>query len=258
MKKLFFVLSLLLFITSRGIVYAAENDHKTTNNFTPAQIKELEKITHDFLLNNPKILIEMGKKLQKEEQKEQKNKIMAGAKKHKSRLFDSKAPGRLVLGNPEGKIILVEFTQHQCHHCKDATVVANNLLKNHPELKFIVIYWPFFGEDAVYTAKAVLASQKQNKAKELNEAMFAYKDPVTKDKADAVIKSVAGLNAKKLYADMAAMDKELDEALKENFNLAQDLNIVGTPALFLANKELTKISLPSEQKDLEKALNEIK
>jgi len=270
MKNLFCVLSLILAIVSQNIAVAANapvatnSSNPPTSSFTPAQIKEIQQITHSYLVSNPQVLIEAGQELQKreiEEQKAQLIKTKADLPKYKNQLFDTKAPNRVILGNPQGTVLLAEFTQHQCHHCKEATVVVNKLLKNHPEIQLTVIYWPFFGEDAAYTAKAVMAAQKQNKAEELNQAFFANKDSVTKEKADTIIKSIKGLDSKKLYADMAT--KEFDAGLRENFKLAKDVGIVGTPALVFANKELTKFSLvpgqtPSFTEDLVKALNEVK
>jgi protein-disulfide isomerase len=280
MKKLLCTLSLFLVVGLQNIVIAAENAAVkappatiagvATQNvikpialFTEQQTKEIEKITRDYLMKNPEILIEMGKNLQQQEQEEQKNKIVANITNHKNRLFDTKARGRIVLGNPQGTVVLVEFTQHQCGHCKEATVVIDKLLKNHPEVQLIVIYWPFFGEHAVYTAKAVLAAQAQNKAKELNQALFDYKDPVTKDKLDLVIQSVAGLDAKKLYAEINTKEKEFDNGLRENFALAKDLELIGTPALVFTNKDKTKFSLvpgqtPNFEEDLNKALEAVK
>jgi protein-disulfide isomerase len=263
MKKLFYASCFFLFVLLQTVTSAAENTIDANRSFTTSQIKELEQIIHNYLVNNPQVLIEAGKKLQKQEQEEQKAKLLENVIKNKNRLFDAKALGRLVLGNPQGKIILTEFTQHPCQHCKSATIIVDKLLKNHPEIRFITVYWPFFGEDAAYTAKAVLAAQKQNKAKELNETMFFYHEPVTKNNFDIVIKSVTGLDAKKLHADMAVMEKELDAALKENFKLAQDLGLGGTPALIFANNTLTKFSvLPGQtaqfEEDLNKTLNEVK
>ena len=259
MKKLFYVFSFFLIVTLQNTAIAAE----TTTNFTKQQIKQIEKVTHDYLVNNPQVLVEVGKKLQEQELEEQKAqiaRIKIAIPKYKNKIFDTKTPGRIVLGNPQGKIILAEFTQHQCHHCKEATVLVDKLLKNHPEIQFITIYWPFFGDDAAYTAQAVLAAQKQNKAEELNQAIFAYKDTPTKDRADTIIKSIAGLDSKKLYADMTA--KELESGLRENFNLAKDLELIGTPSLIFTNREMTKFSLvpgqtPTFEKDLTKALNEV-
>jgi protein-disulfide isomerase len=292
MKKLLYTLSLFLIIgllflnyqsikniatAAKSLVKARSTTVVATKNiagvaaqnttqpalFTEPQTREIEKIARDFLMKNPEILIEMGKNLQKQEQEEQKAKIVANIAVHKNRLFDTNAPGRIVLGNPQGEVVLVEFTQHQCGHCKEVTAVVDRLLKSHPEIQLIVIYWPFFGEHAAYTAKAVFAAQAQNKAKELNQALFDYKDPVTKDKLDLVVQSVAGLDAKKLYTDINTKEKEFDSGLRENFALAKDLSLIGTPALVFANKDKTKFSLvpgqtPNFEEDLIKALEAVK
>lgn len=263
MKKLFCLLSFTTIITLSNITVAEEKSSITT--FSKDQVKQIEKITHDYLINNPQILIEVSQKLHEKErveQKEQITKIKNNIPKYKNQIFDTKASGRIVLGNPEGKIIVAEFTQHQCPHCKSASKIVEKLLKKYPEIKLVVIYWPFFGNDAIYTAKAVLAAEKQNKAKDLDQAFFSNKDAITKDRADEIIKSMRMLDNKKLYADLAASEKDYDAGLKANFKLAEKLGLIGTPALIFTNKDMTKFSLvpgqtPSFEEDLIKALNEV-
>lgn len=260
MKKLFYA----LLIVSVFILQSAPLAAETPKSFTPAQTKEVEQIVHDYLLNNPQILMEVGSKLQDQERQEKKaqiEQIKKSIPKYKKQIFDTKAPGRVLLGNPDGKIIIAEFTQHQCPHCKATASTINKLLKDHPEIQRITIYWPFFGNDATYTAKAVLAAQKQNKAELLNLAFFDQDTFITKSKADTIIQSIPALDSKKLNADMN--NKEFNNGLKANFKLAQDLNLIGTPTLIFANKEMTKFSLiPGQtinfEDDVTKALNDVR
>ncbi|MBU0743970.1 MAG: thioredoxin domain-containing protein [Gammaproteobacteria bacterium] len=260
MKKLFYSILVTLTLSLQTIALAAE----APTNFTPPQVNEIEKIVHDYLINNPQVLVEVGKKLQDQEQQEKQAQIAqikTNIPKYKKQLFNTKAPGRLVLGNPNGKIIIAEFTQHQCPVCKNTTTILGKLLKNNPEIKLIIIYWPFFGNDAAYTAKAVLAAQKQNKGEELNQLFFNQNTFITKSKADPLIQSIPGIDSKKLLADIN--NKEFNNSLKDNFKLAQELNLIGTPTLILANKELTKFSLvpgqtPNFESDLAKAINDVR
>jgi protein-disulfide isomerase len=260
MKKLFYTLLIISAIVLQNTTLAAE----PPKSFSPTQVKELEQIIHGYLVNNPQILIEVGKKLQgleQQEKKEQIEQIKKNIPKYKKQIFDTKAPGRILLGNPDGKIIVAEFTQHQCPHCKATAATINKLLKNHPEIQRITIFWPFFGNDATYTAKAVLAAQKQNKAELLNLAFFDQDMFITKSKADDIIQSIPALDSKKLHSNMN--NKEFNNGLVANFKLAQDLNLIGTPTLIFANKEMTKFSLiPGQtinfEDDVTKALNDVR
>jgi len=257
MKRLYYAIFFLLALSLQNSV--AAKDGKSAE-FTPTQTKEIEKIVHDYLLKNPKILRETSKKLKELEQAEEQTKIEANIAKYKKEIFNDKGPGRLVLGNPQGKIIIAEFTQHQCPSCKSSAIILHELVKSNPEIKLIVIYWPFLGGNAIHTAKSVLAAEEQNKGAELNHAIFAHEESITKDKLDPVIKSIKDLDDKKLSS--AIENKKHDKGLSNNFNLAQKLGLTGTPAIIFTNKEMTKFSLvpgktPHFEEDLDKALKDV-
>jgi len=273
MKNLYRILCFLLVVTLQNS-FAMVAD-KQSPSFTPAQIKEIQHITHKHLI---KILGEASKNLQEQEAKKDNiikhkkdistsrftKKIAHGNPlniiKHRKDIFVADHPGRIVLGNPNGKIIIAKFTQHQCPSCKKTALALDKLVKDNTEIKLIIIYWPFLGTDAIYTAKAVLAAQKQHKAEELNHAIFAHKDPVTKSNLEPIIKSIKGLNSKQLFIDMK--DENLKEGIKDNFKLAKNLDLTGTPVLVFTNKEMKKFSLITGEsgnfeKDLAKALKKV-
>ena len=88
--------------------------------------KQIEQIVHDYLINNPTLLIEVGKKLQEQEiSKDQARiqKIRNNIPKYKKEIFDTKSAGRAISGNLNGKIIITEFTQYQCPHCKNVAPI---------------------------------------------------------------------------------------------------------------------------------------
>ena len=264
MKNTFAFLSCVLInLVSQNAVAVAKALDPTHTSFTPPQVKQIQNIVHKYLLDNPTVLIEVGQKLQAREIANEKAKIaqiQAAIPKYKNQIFDTNAPGRVVLGNPKGKIIVAEFTQHQCPHCRHAVPVVNKWVKANPDVQLIVIYAPFFGNDAVYSSKAVLAAQKQNKFEELEQAILAPETFINKEKTDAIIKSIASIDSKKLYADMD--DKNLERGLKNNLKLVGDLGLIGTPTFIFANKEMTKFSLVPGQtadfeNDLSRALKEV-
>jgi protein-disulfide isomerase len=232
-----------------------------TKTFDQDQTKQIQQIAHDYIVNNPSVLVEASQKLQEEKEKAQIEQIKVNAVKYKKEIFDLKAAGRIITGNPNGKIIIAEFTQYQCPHCKTVTPIIDKLLKDNPDTQLITIYWPFFGNDATYASKAALTAQKQNKFNELNQTMLATSDFLNKDKINEIIKATPGLDAKKLLTDINA--KDLDTGLKNNFALAEKLGLIGTPTFIFTNKEMTKLSLipgqtPNIENDLKKSLTEVR
>lgn len=251
MKKIFYFLFVILAcITMQSYAGKAEQ-------LTQEQTKQIQQIVHDYLMDNPDVLIEVSNKLrQKEAAKEEtriKN-IIDNLPKYKKEIFDTATSGRVVTGNPKGKIIMAEFTQYQCGHCKAVIPIVDQFLKNHPEIQFITIYWPFFGGDASYAAKAALAAQKQNKTQELNQAILASNDFLNKEKIDAIVKAIPGFDTKKFYDDINS--KEFNAGLQANFKLAGNLGLIGTPTFVFTNKAMTKFSLiPGHTHNIEDDLN---
>ncbi len=237
---------------------------QNSTNFSSQQVESIEKIVHSYLMNNPEILLEMDKKIREQEAAKQKarlERIKANIIKYRNEIFDAQLPGRIILGNPEGEITIVEFTQHQCPACKRSTTILNDIIKIHPEIRIIAIYWPFLGADAAYAAKAVMAAQKQNKAKLMDDLICNHHRTLDKAQLDQLLAEQSELDQKTLLDGM--QDSSLDKALVANFNLAKNLEISGTPTFIVANKALTKITLIPEytnncKQELMDAINDVK
>ena len=235
-----------------------------STSFSQQQTADIEKIVRNYLLNNPEILIELDKKLQEQEiakQNARTEKTRAKIEERKSELFDEKLPGRVVLGNPAGEITIVEFTQHPCPACKKASMILEHISQIHPDVRILTIYWPFLGKNASYTAKAVLAAQRQNQAGLLDRLIYNHDRSVDQEQLELIIAEHPELDGKSLYAAM--LDSALAKALVDNFTLAKDLDLSGTPVFIVANKDLSKIIFIPDytnncKQELTDAINEVK
>ena len=65
-------------------------------------------------------------------------------------------PDAPVMGNPQGKTVLVEFSDYNCGFCRKAMPEVVALLKSDPKLKLVVHELPIFGEGSRYAAMAAL------------------------------------------------------------------------------------------------------
>src|SRR5260370_29155208 len=89
---------------------------------------------------------------------------------------------------------------------------------------------PVLGPQAVTAAHAALAAQRQGKYEAFHNAMMATKGQITDETVYKVAGSV-GLDVDRLKQDMSAPD--IGPALKTNLELANALNIRGTPSFIL-------------------------
>lgn len=203
-----------------------------TSSFTPAQKKEIEKIIHSYLVENPQVMVEVVKALQVKQQAQMAEKAGAGIKQNAQALFnDASNP---VLGNPNGTVTLVEFFDYQCPHCKENAVAVKNLIAQNKNLKVIFKELPIFpGSDVI--AAAALASQKQGKFAGFHEALMAASNPMSEPQVMDIAKQ-QGLNVDQLKKDMS--DPSIRAQLENNMKLANSIGIMGTPAfIFAANTQ---------------------
>ena len=75
-------------------------------------------------------------------------------------------------GNPDGNVVLVEFFDYQCSHCKEMQPVIDKVLSGNKNVKIIYKEFPIFGAASNYAAQMALAAAKQNKYLEFHNALF--------------------------------------------------------------------------------------
>lgn len=240
MQKLVTLCGLAAVLSFSSTTLFAKDD---SSALSPAQKKQFESVIHDYLVNNPQVLVEVSQKLQQQQEQQMKSmeeKAQQTIPKLAKDLFS--ASGSPVLGNAKGNVTIVEFFDYQCPHCKDMETVIDGLVAKDKNIRVVFKEFPIFGNSSVYASKAALAANNQGKYKQFHKALMDSSNPLTQDKVMAAAKKV-GLDMKKLKADMdsAAVQQELDTNLK----LAQDLGLLGTPAFVVG--DTTKASSPSSQ-----------
>ncbi|MBI1404022.1 MAG: thioredoxin domain-containing protein [Porphyrobacter sp.] len=167
--------------------------------------------TRAFLLSNPDVLPQMVEAYENRE-----------AEKRLAAMGDevfTPFPG-VVLGNPQGKKVLVEFTDYNCPYCAASLKDVNRLIAEDPELKVVIREWPIFeGSDAA--SRMALAAGLQGKYRAFHDAMFELGDV-------SAAAEKAGLDMAQAEAD-AASDTVAAEVAR-NLELARSLGFTGTPA----------------------------
>lgn len=239
MKIQSIVTGLLFFLLSNPSFSAISNPTTPTPTpkFTPQQVKMIEKIVHDYLVQHPETLVEASNALQAQEEQKQKQFAMKAIIENKSSLFD--ATNSPISGNPQGSVVVVEFFDYQCGHCKAMSSIVQQVLEQDPHVKMIFKELPIFGENSQFAAKAALASMQQGEKHyfAFHNALLSSENPLNKDKILKIAESV-GLNTAKLQLDMNS--PAVVQELKDNFALAQNLRLVGTPTFVIANRSLTR------------------
>lgn len=204
--------------------------------FTVAQQQAIGKIVHQYLLDNPQVLIEVSQKLQQQQEKAAHDQVMTTIPKLSSSLFfHDTSP---VLGNPKGSVTLVEFYDARCPHCKEMSPIINELLKQHKNLRVVLKEWPIFGGPSAFAAEAALAARNEPKFADFHNALLETDKPLTK-KAILNLAKQSGIDPVKLQATMKNDRKTITAELKNTFSLAQQLRLQGTPAFIVVKTPAT-------------------
>jgi protein-disulfide isomerase len=167
--------------------------------------------TRSFLLGNPDLLPQMAAAY--EEQEAAKRLATMGGEVY------AEFPG-VVLGNPKGSRVLVEFSDYQCTFCEASLADVNRLVAEDPNLKVVIREWPIFeGSDAA--SRMALAAGIQGKYRAFHDAMFKMDD------VDAAARA-AGLDMEKAARDAAS--EAVSNEIARNLEYARALGFTGTPA----------------------------
>ena len=143
-------------------------------------------------------------------------------------------PGGAVLGNPDGAVTLVEFSDYACGFCRQSVADVEALIAAHPDLRVVVREYPVLSEQSVAAARMALAADRQGRYAAFHQAMFRLGPP-----SAATIEAAAraaGVDLPQARAVIATGG--LDAALQANGQLAATLGIQGTPAFVVGDRML--------------------
>lgn len=183
-----------------------------------------DRQVRQYLVANPDILPEMAEAFERQ----QSAKRLADVGDDVATAF----PGA-VLGNPQGTVTLVEFTDYGCTYCRASVLHVAQLIAANPQLKVVVREWPIF-PGSEQSARMGLAAAKQGKFAAFHKAMFAQGSP-SPERIEAAARS-AGLDlaAAKAYA----ASPEVDAEIGQNHAMAQQLGFSGTPSWVVGGQTL--------------------
>lgn len=203
--------------------------------FTSAQQTEIQGIVADYLKSNPQVIIASLQEFQKKQMQDAEKTIQGtqkDASKHVQALFHT--ANDPVAGNPKGAITVVEFFDYQCPHCVDMNPILNDAIKGNSNIRVIFKEFPIRGPVSEFAARAALAANMQGKYVPFHDALMNTKPPLSNEAILAAAKSV-GLNIEQLQKDMQS--QTVNDQLKANMQLGQDLKLLGTPAFFIGKTD---------------------
>ena len=194
---------------------------------------DIEGIVRDYLVEHPELLIDMQTALQEKQEKEQQLAQAGTIEQASAEIFDSRNDA--VMGNPDGDVTMVEFFDYNCGFCKRALPDMEKLIKTDPNLRFVLKEFPVLGPDSqrAHIVAMAFKSLEPDKYTQFHEQLLGSESRATEESAMKVAMS--------LGADEAALRKamkspEIEDVISQNYQLANQLQITGTPSYVIGNE----------------------
>ena len=205
----------------------------TTPSADTLDRKAVETIVREYLLANPELLLEVQQALdakQKEEQKVAQKAIIDGAK---DKIYKSAHDG--IVGNPNGKVTIVEFFDYNCGYCKRAIEDMQAMTAADPDLRFVLKEFPILGPESQKASVVSMAFHNlmPEKYGEFHNQLLGGHGRAGEATA---IKIAVSLGADEAKLREAMKDPKITEIFNETYDLANKLSITGTPSYVIGNE----------------------
>ncbi|MFV2092198.1 MAG: DsbA family protein [Hyphomicrobiales bacterium] len=208
-----------------------EDDFPAATGFSGNDIASIEGIVKSYLLANPEIVRDAFRELEARDERRRVAEAASLVADNAEKIF--REAGAIVLGNPEGDITLVEFTDYNCPFCKRSVADVKKLIAGDANLRVVIKEFPILGDGSVEAARVSLAVAKQSRYYEFHQKLFDVRGQKNGAKALAIAEEL-GLDMDKLSADMKSA--EVEKTIADTLDLASVLRIQGTPAFVVGNE----------------------
>lgn len=140
------------------------------------------------------------------------------------------------IGNPDGTIVMVEFSDFQCPYCGRAADTLDELLVKYPELKIVFKNYPLsFHENAQKAGEASECAYAQGKFEEYYQVLFDNQEALSVDE----LKQYAADLGLDTEAFNTCLDSgEMEAEVKADETEGASLGVTGTPAFFIGNQNI--------------------
>jgi protein-disulfide isomerase len=183
------------------------------------------KATRDYLMANPEVLPAAIEVLQQRD-------TLARLEPLR-RDLETPWPGA-VMGNPQGTVTLVEFSDYACGYCRQSLEDVNQLIAANPDLKVVIREYPILSPGSMDAARMALAAAQQGKYAAFHDAMFERGPPT-----DATIEAAAqAVGVDLTMARTAIVAGVFEPHLQANASFAAALGISGTPGWIVGDQLL--------------------
>ena len=199
---------------------------------------EINSIIKNFILDNPQIIEKTLQDLN----------LKRSQKNFKLALNDLKKVPNPRLKKANADITIYEFFDYNCGYCKSVMQNIFNIYKKDKKVEIVFVEYPILSNSSLSAAKASLAARNQKKYFEFHSKLMKHTGKI-EDKLLLSFAKDLKIDQKKLKSDYS--NEKLMLIINKNREIANRLNLRGTPAFIIGNKVYPGAM---SEEDLEKAI----
>ena len=227
------VLTSFLVVMVWGLVVCGRPTNADEWLFSIEQQERIHELIRQYIHDHPEVILDSLRKM--EARKGQERAELAKKQVVLMRRELEKDPSSPVGGNPDGDVTIVEFFDYRCGYCKRIGPTIIKTLETDANVRFVFKELPILGEESVVAARAALASWKLHPEnyQKFHFALMNHRGKMS-EKTVMAIASEVGLGVSELRLAMQAPG--ISQAIEKNRQLAEALNINGTPAFVIGTE----------------------
>ena len=200
---------------------------------TDAEKEQFGTAVRAYLMENPQVLIEAMTELEQRRIADEAKNDSAMIAQLQSQIYDD--GHSWVGGNPDGDLTLVEFVDYRCGVCRKVSADLEQVVKNDGNIRFILKELPILGQESDMAARfaiAVKQAEGDEAYKKVHDHFYTMRGNVTVEGLKATAEEM-GFDADKV---ITAMNSDaVTDVLRENAQLADALQIAGTPSFIIGD-----------------------
>ena len=199
---------------------------------------EVNSLINNFILKNPQVI---EKTLQNLNLKRSKQNF------EKALIELEKIPNPK-LKNTSSDVTIYEFFDYNCGYCKSVMQNIFNIYKKDKKVEIVFVEYPILSNSSLSAAIASLAARNQNKYFEFHAKLMKHTGKID-DKLLLSFAEELKIDTKKIKSDYS--NEKLMLIINKNREIANRLNLRGTPAFIIGNKIYPGAM---SEKDIKKAI----
>ena len=200
---------------------------------------EINSLINNFILKKPQVIEKALKNLNLERSK----------KNFEIALTELRKIPNPKLSSTNSDVTIYEFFDYNCGYCKSVMQNIFNIYKKDKKVEIVFVEYPILSNSSLSAAIASLAARNQKKYFEFHSKLMKHTGKID-DKLLLSFAKELKIDVKKLKSDYS--NEKLMLIINKNREIANRLNLRGTPAFIIGNKIYPGAL---SEKDIEKAIS---